>query len=242
MSKKKSQKLSSSKKPLSPWVIAAAIGVSAVIIGFMIAYWQPMTSLMSDEARIKALVERAGVWGPLTFIAVQVLQIIIAPIPGQVIPVIAGALFGPWWGVLYSIVGAFLGFTAVFLLARKLGRPFVERFFKKEDLKKFDYLTKKGGPLAFFLIFLLPGFPDDIICYLAGLSTIPLRTLIFVSIAGRLPGYVLASFFGSEFSSESSHLYFWIAAVIAIIVLIGFWKRKQLEAWMRRFVHDEPRT
>ena len=136
----------------------------------------------SDHARIKGAVERAGIWGPLVFIAIQFLQIVFAPIPGQVAGVIAGSLFGPWLGTLYSLVGSVLGCFLVFTLSRKLGRPFVERFVDKKHLKKFDRLTKNAGPMVFFLIFLLPGFPDDIICYLAGLSAIPIRTLVIITI------------------------------------------------------------
>lgn len=216
------------------WLLVGSIVVIALIVALIVFFWQPMVELFTDKDRLKTLVEQAGFWGPLVFIGVQFLQVIIAPIPGQAVGALAGALFGPWLGTLYSMIGALLGFTLIFVVSRQLGRPFVERFVDKEHLAKFDYLTKTNGPMVFFLIFLLPAFPDDIICYLAGLSAIPIRTLVVVSLAGRLPGYLVLAFLGAGIAEADGRLIGSIVAFIALVGALAYWQRKPLEAWVRR--------
>lgn len=208
-----------------------------ILLGLIVSgaiFWQPIYDLASSPDKIRALVEGAGFWGPVIFVAVQFLQVLVAPIPGQVAGVLAGALFGAFWGTFYSMLGALIGFTTIFFISRKLGRPFVERFVKKEHLDKFDYLAKANGPMVFFLIFLLPVFPDDIICYIAGLSAIRIRTLVVISLAGRFPGYLVLSLVGAGMAQSDVKLVVGVASVAILVVAIGFWRRKQLEAFIKR--------
>lgn len=226
-----------SKIPRSVWVgLAVVVVLLAVATAFL---WQPLSSLASNPENLKQSVKQAGWWGPLVFVGVQFLQILIAPIPGQVIGVAAGTLFGPFWGTIYSMIGALIGFTAIFMLSRRLGRPFVERFFKAEHLKKFDYLAKANGPLVFFLIFLLPAFPDDLVCYIAGLSAIPIRTLVAVSLAGRLPGYLVLALIGSGVAESNVTLIGVLVAVMAGCLVVAYWQRQRLEKWMRRLAKNQ---
>lgn len=216
----------------SAWVTIAIVALLAALTIVTIVYWESLGVLFSDKEQLKVVVERAGWWGPLVFIGVQFLQVIIAPIPGQAIGVLAGALFGPLLGTIYSMIGALLGFTTIFMISRRLGRPFVERFVEAKHLKKFDYLTNANGPMVFFLIFLLPAFPDDIICYLAGLSSIPIRTLVLVSLLGRLPGYLVLSLFGSGLAETDIRLIVGIVTAVVLISAVVYWQRERLESWI----------
>jgi uncharacterized membrane protein YdjX (TVP38/TMEM64 family) len=222
-----------------PWrSIIVAFTVAAIIAIVIIINWQPLVGFFGDQEKLKATVEGVGPWGPLAFMAIQFLQVVIAPIPGQATGVIAGALFGPWLGALYSLTGAALGCLMVFVLSRRLGRPFVERFVEAKHLKKFDRLTTESGPMVFFLIFLLPGFPDDIICYLAGLSAIPIRTLVIVSILGRAPGYVISGFLGAGIGDANGPLIGLIVGLIAIGAAVSYWKRTAIAHWARSFTNE----
>lgn len=209
-------------------IIIGAV-VTALLLGAAIMWGQPIVDALSSRDQAKQLIESAGVFGPLIFILIQIAQVVIAPLPGQVSGLVGGFLFGVIPGTLYSLIGATIGFLIIFALARKLGRPFVERFFSKELIDKFDYITKSKGTLALFLIFLLPAFPDDLICYLAGLSKIPIRKLLLVSIAGRLPGYLVLSMTGSGLSYENMNPIVITLAAALILFGIAFWQR----AWLQ---------
>jgi uncharacterized membrane protein YdjX (TVP38/TMEM64 family) len=226
-----------SKKMLR--VVIPTIAVLIVLAIVMALYWEQIFGFFQNPEHIKDYVNSAGPWGPLVFIAVQFLQILVAPIPGQAVGVLAGALFGPWLGLVYSMAGAVLGFATVFVLAKLLGRPFVEKFVKKQDLDKFDKLTKKAGPLVLFLVFLLPGFPDDAICYIAGLSDLRIRTLVLISMAGRLPGYAITSFMGAGIGEANLKLVGILSIILVIAVGLIYIKRKPLKKWIDSLTNDD---
>lgn len=211
--------------------IIALIAIAAALL----IWGQPLWAFFSDQEHAKRSIESAGVFGPLIFIFMQVLQVVIAPIPGQVAGLVGGYLFGPYLGLLYSVIGATIGFTLIFALSRKFGRPLVERFFDKKHIEKFDFITKKNGGMALFLIFLLPAFPDDLICYLAGLTKIPIRNLILISIAGRLPGYLLLSFTGNGLTFDNMNMIISIATGVLILLGLAFWQR----AWLYELVKSD---
>lgn len=222
------------KRTKLPRSVVISATITAVVLGLLIVLlWQPLVELASNSDQLKLLVKEHGVLGPLIFIGVQLLQVLIAPIPGQVVSMLSGALFGPWLGTLYSMLGMALGFTLIFLLAKNLGRPFVERFVSAKYLDKFDYVSKTNGPVVLFLIFLTPFFPDDIISLLAGLSPIRIRTLMLVSLAGRLPGTLVLALLGSGIADADARLIVSIVTILLIIGMVCFWQRARIDKWVR---------
>lgn len=115
----------------------------------------------------------------------------------------------------------------------------MERFVKKEDLQKFDKLTKNAGPLVLFLIFLLTGFPDDAICYLAGLSSLRIRTLVLISIAGRFPGYLATSFLGAGIGGGSVKIIVTVLIGIGLVSIIAYVKRADIKKFIDRHLKDD---
>ena len=220
----------------NPSFIIASV-ITVIGVGLLLYWGWPYLRLLDDPEKIRALIEESGTWGPLVFITLQIAQILIAPIPGQVIGIIGGFLFGPFLGLLYTIIGATIGFTLVFILSRKLGRPFVERFVDKKNMQRFDHLSEEKGAWVFFFIFLLPAFPDDLIAFIAGLTTIPIRTLVLISIAGRLPGYAVLAFTGNGLASENINPIVSTFVALLIILAIAWWKR----GWLREFVAHKSR-
>lgn len=214
------------------WV-GSALAIIATL-GLLAYFNRDHLAIFTDTDRAKEVIEDAGPWGPLVFIAMQIFQVFFAPIPGQVTGFAGGYLFGTGLGTLYTVIGATIGFTLVFLLSRKLGRPFVGKFVNKKTMEKFDYIADSNGPFVLFLIFLLPVFPDDLICYLAGLTKIPIRTLVLISLAGRLPGYLVLSFTGNGTADGNIQMVAIIVGVLMVLSAFAFWKRAQLEAFVKR--------
>lgn len=210
--------------------------IAALLAGLLIylAIDQDVYAAFSNRDAITQAIKYAGPWGPAVFVLLQALQIIIAPIPGQIATLIGGYLFGGAWGAVYSMTGSLVGFTAVFYAARRLGRPLLERYFDTDSLQKFDYLTRSAGPMVFFMIFLLPGFPDDLVCYLAGLTKIKMTTLVVVSLLGRLPSTVMTSYIGSGVASSNLRSVRIMTAIFVVIVAISYWQRARLEAWAQK--------
>ena len=211
--------------------------IALALLGCILYFAWPFFAVFGNPEQVRDMVVKAGAWGSLVFILLQVIQIFIAPIPGQVIGLAAGYLFGPFWGLAYIIIGSTIGFTLIFILTRKLGRPFVESIISPRALQKFDHLTREKGVLVFFLIFLLPAFPDDIISFIAGLTTIRIRTLVLISLAGRLPGYIMLCLAGNGLADKNLNYVVAITLVLVVLFVVAWWKRK----WLREFVEHNNR-
>jgi uncharacterized membrane protein YdjX (TVP38/TMEM64 family) len=206
------------------------------LVGGIILLFNPLKEIFSSLDGIKESVNNVGAWAPLIFIALVALQVLLAPIPGQAAGFAGGYVFGVFFGILYSMIGLIIGSFLAFLLARKLGRHFVERVVKKETLEKFDNLVMKRGVFTLFLIYLLPFFPDDAICYIAGLTKIKIRTLVIISTLGRLPGFVILSLIGAGFSSGNSIFSVILLGAVLIFSIVVYLNKSFLERIMLRIV------
>jgi uncharacterized membrane protein YdjX (TVP38/TMEM64 family) len=170
----------------------------------------------------------------LIFIGLQVLQVVAAPVPGEVTGFVGGVFFGTVGGIIYSTIGLTIGSWLAFVLARMAGRPLVEKIVNPETIKRYDYVMKRKGILLAFLMFLIPGFPKDILCYLLGLGHMRHRDFLVVSTTGRLFGTVLLTMEGSFFRDKHYGAFFSVlGAGIAVIMLVMIY-RESIERWFRR--------
>jgi uncharacterized membrane protein YdjX (TVP38/TMEM64 family) len=155
----------------------------------------------------------------LVFIFVQIIQVVAAPIPGELTGIIGGILYGPIWGTIYSTIGLTLGSWIAFLLARFFGEPLLEKVIKKEVFEKFEHFMEHKGLLVSFLLFLIPGFPKDYLCYIMGVSLIPTGTFIIISTAGRIFGTIMLSIIGA-FASNGQYTFLTVILVIGVVIFI----------------------
>ena len=166
----------------------------------------------------------------LIFIFIQIVQVVAAPIPGELTGLIGGYLYGPLWGTIYSTIGLTIGSWIAFLLARFFGEPFLEKVVKKEVFEKFDYFMEHQGLTVSFLLFLIPGFPKDYLCYIMGASRIPALTFIIISTIGRFFGTIMLSITGNIAEHEQYLLLaIVVAAGIAIVALAYYYRDRLLE-------------
>ena len=204
--------------------IVIAVLVILILGGYVI--WDvsqkgPMTQFFSDPEGMRAWIEEQGVFGPLAFMLLQFVQTVVAPIPGNVVGVLGGYLFGIW-GMLWSFIGSAAGFWVVFWLSRRFGRPLVEKIVSEEMLKKFDFVFGKRGPFLLFLIFLIPGLPDDVVCYIAGLTKIPIINLMVMVMVGRLPALVANNLIGSGLGDGNYAAVVVFSVIIAILIAVVY--------------------
>lgn len=217
-----------------PYPVAVTLFLVLVLLVLFLWWGVPYLFILEDADKTRELIRGFGIWSPIIFIIFQILQVFFAPIPGQATGLLGGYLFGTIWGTVYTMVGAIIGFTAIFILTRRLGRPFVEYFVSDNILEKFDYLSNTKGIIALFVIFLLPAFPDDAICYIAGLTKIKIRTLILISVIGRLPGYVILSLIGSGVATGSTVEVTVITVLSAVAAFVVYVNRVRIESLVRK--------
>jgi uncharacterized membrane protein YdjX (TVP38/TMEM64 family) len=154
----------------------------------------------------------------------QSLQVIAAPVPGEVTGVLGGYLYGSFLGIILSTIGLTLGSWLAFFLSKTFGRPFVDKFVSKKTLDKYDYLLHHKGAFLVFILFLIPGFPKDLLCYIIGLGHLSTREFLLISTVGRFAGTVLLTVGGSFLRHQQYYRFsvlLGIAVVVAFLVMVN---------------------
>ena len=158
---------------------------------------KPLIQFVQEPERFRAWVDEQGILAPIAFLGMLVLQIVVAVIPGEPLEIAAGYAFGAVEGTLLCLFGAFLGRVAVFLLVRKLGARAVDVFFPLDKLNELKFLqNKRRLTLWVFFLFFLPGTPKDVLCYVVGLTDLPLRSWLIISAIAPLPSIVTSTIGG----------------------------------------------
>ena len=189
--------------------------------------------IYSSSDKLSKFLQHLGPYSPAVFVLLQVLQVIAAPFPGELTGVAGGFVYGKTLGFLLSTIGLSLGSWVAFELASILGRPFVERFVKREVLQRFNFLTTKTGTLICFVLFLFPGFPKDYLCYVLGLSRMRLSTFLLVSVVGRLPGTYLLTMQGATIRNEQYHTFLILVFASIAVLIVTYLYRNQLFDWLK---------
>jgi uncharacterized membrane protein YdjX (TVP38/TMEM64 family) len=200
--------------------------------------WEELEDLQAVQARTERVAEFLTAWfGPYTaagFVLLQAVQVVVSPIPGEVTGIVGGYLYGKIYGFILSTIGLSLGSWIAFEVASILGRPFVERLLKKDVVNKFDFLTdSNAGVTITFLMFLIPGFPKDMLCYLLGLSRMRLRTFLIISIIGRAPGTYLLTVQGASVREQAYGTTLVLLVVSAALLFAAYLYRAKLFHWIK---------
>jgi uncharacterized membrane protein YdjX (TVP38/TMEM64 family) len=178
--------------------------------------------ISQDHHRSKEFISSFGAYSPLAFILLQVIQVVVAPIPGGAIEFLGGYLFGVWAGMLYSMIGLMLGSWLAFSIARIFEKWAEEKFVSPKTMKKFGYLIGHEGVILSFLLFLIPGFPKDALCYILGLTPMHLGIFLIISTIGRIPGTLMATLQGAK-AFEHQYILFLILLGLSGLVILVFY-------------------
>jgi uncharacterized membrane protein YdjX (TVP38/TMEM64 family) len=213
-------------------LIAFPLLIAAVVIPVIIWHkqiWQVFTSVK----HLRAWISGWGPGAPYVFVGVQALQVIVFAIPGEVAQIAGGFLFGGWLGILLSFIGIAIGSTVAFFLSRLFGKPFVGVLFPKDSLDRFEkLLAAPSAKIIFFLLFLIPGIPKDILCYVGGISPLRYRFFITASMLARLPGLVGSTMIGRAAASKSWILLGVLSLLSIVVFVLGLVFRPRIQAWI----------
>lgn len=175
------------------------------------------------QQEFKNWIDSIGAYGFLLVILMQVIQVIIAFIPGEPIEIIAGVLYGGILGFVICIIGCILASTFIFYLSKKYGIPLINKLFK-EKTQKYDFINNTQKlQIIVFILFLIPGTPKDMLTYLVGLSPLTLSRFILISSFARIPSILSSTFLGSTMIQgkwETSLIIFVVTGVIGILGVV----------------------
>jgi len=210
------------------WVLALFI-LAGIILFLFYQYnsqiWVQVTkfyNLYQDHEEFKRIISSYGAYAPLAYILLQILQVVIAPIPGGAIEFLGGVIFGVKAGFIYSMIGLTLGAWLAFSLARIFEKVAVEKFVSEQTRKKFDYLVEHEGVILSFILFVIPGFPKDALCYILGLTPMHLGIFLIISTIGRIPGTLMACLQGAKAFEHQYNLFIILSAISAGVILVFY--------------------
>ncbi len=220
--------------------IAAIAGFPALVVAVLslaFAFRQDLYELFKSSESVRAWVLARGALAPLAFMALQVIQVIVFVVPGEVVQIAGGFAFGLWAGTLWSVLGILVGSLVNFGIGRILGRPFVDAVFGAERALRMEEATGGGKAAAgFFLLFVIPGIPKDALTYAAGASKLPFWVFIAVSTLGRLPGIFGSAYMGSAAFEKDYFAAFTVLVTASILFAMGLAFRDRLHAWVGRII------
>ena len=198
-----------------------------VLLGVIVAALWPSLSVIFEEDGVNKLIERIqgmGAAGVLVLLGLQLLQIIVAFIPGEVVQVAAGMLYGPVFGSIVILFGCVISSALIYELVHRLGAPFVRSMVDEKHLVKF-YEFERSGKLnvIVFILFVIPGMPKDVFTYLVPLTNMRMRTFLLITTIARIPGVIISTYAAAGLADgdiQTSLIIFAIAAVLAILGIV----------------------
>lgn len=157
----------------------------AAVTAFVIYGWK--SGLFSDRRMMEELIRKGGIWGPVTFVLIQIVQVVIPIIPGGITCAVGVLIFGPWGGLFYNYIGIVAGSLINFYLARRYGQCFVKFLVKEETYEKYITWLEKGKKFDrfFALAIFFPCAPDDVLCLIAGLTKMSWKKFSAIILLGK---------------------------------------------------------
>jgi len=214
--------------------ILLSILLALLAVGVFFFFYYDLSVYLTDRQKAIRLLKSFGPWSFLVFIPLQTLQVIMAPFPGEVTGFIGGYIYGTILGTLYSTIGLTIGSWIAFTLARIYGLPLVEKIVAPGTVRKYDTFMRHQGILVSFVLFLIPGFPKDSLCYIMGLSHIPTTTFLLLSTIGRLFGTILLSVGGSLARDRQTEVLFVVFALSGLTLLLAYIYRDRILLWLKK--------
>lgn len=219
-------------RKLLPTAIVAALIFTAAAIAAM-----PWINGLYDPALrddFTAYTGSLGIWGYVLLFGLQVLQVVVAIIPGEPVELLAGAVCGGFGGLMLCLAGCALGSAAVFMFMRRLGRPVMEKLFSKRH-REFSFLRdSRRLDTVVFILFLIPGTPKDILTYAVGTTRMPLGRFLIISLFARIPSVVSSTYIGDTVLGGNWYAAAGILAATLVTGLAGILLRERALEFCRR--------
>jgi uncharacterized membrane protein YdjX (TVP38/TMEM64 family) len=203
------------------WLLVGSVLVLAVLTWLLRQSLSEWLAVLSDQEFVSSYVQSYGALAPIVLAFLQVLQVIVAFIPGHVFVAAGGYIYGMPWGLLFNIVCVVAASQLGFLLARWAGRPLVHRLADRETIEKWETIAEERGFLFFTIAFVLPVFPTDLMNFVAGLTGISSRKFLAANFLGRFPSVLVLTLIGSHGLELSNTAWVLLALGVTAVYIVG---------------------
>lgn len=211
-----------------PWLnIILAFALIAVMVMLSVKYAPEITNIMRNTDTFRDFILSYGNKGTLVFVGFQIIQILIPVIPGEVVQIAGGYVYGTLIGSINVVIGTIIGTVMAFYASRYIGYPIVKIFVRPAKIEKYKaILNTSKVEMIIFIMMLIPGFPKDMLVYMAGLTPIRSIRFIVISVAARLPGQIGCAFIGANIHQKDYTTVLIMLVITAIILGLAYFFRK----------------
>ncbi len=227
---KKEKKDLSLKAKIIRTVIVVLVISGLIVLGYYILNWTGVWEHINTAEKLRDVILSWGIWGRLGFIFIQFAQVTFLPLPSTV-TVIAGSLvYGPLQGGLLSLAGILLGSIFAFFLGRVFGKKLVVFMVGEKTCNKWTQFLS-NAKYSFVIMMLLPIFPDDVLCLVAGLTNMSWTFFTVTNLISRPLGVLSVSYVNALIPYHGWGLAVWAVIIVAIVVVIvlAYKYQKQIE-------------
>lgn len=207
-----------------------------VLVGY--EYFEKYASFFKDPHKIKKWVLSYGKYSFGAFILLQIIQVVIFFIPGEIVQIAGGFIYDTFLGSIVSLIGITLGSLIAYAIASYFGRKFIRKIVSEKHFKFFGKILKLGSVnYVVFLVYLIPGIPKDVVAYICGISDINLSNFLIFSTLGRIPGICISAYFGANIHNGNKLSLIIISVVMILLSAIGVFKGEKI---IKKLVKKQP--
>lgn len=204
--------------------------VFLLIFAYISYLYYKYFNILKDPIKIKKLILSYGNYSIFVFLLFQIIQVVVFFIPGEIIQIAGGYIYGTFIGGIISTIGICMGSAIVYYIAGYLGKDLIKNMFSNDKFKLLHKILKVSGNIkVIFFLYLVPGIPKDALAYICGVSNnISFKDFIVFSTLGRIPGIFISTYFGNKISKGEVTKIIFISIVMIVLFIIGSIKGKNI--------------
>jgi len=205
------------------YVVLSVVLLFFIYIGY--EYYFKYSYILENPNILKEVVLSYGSFSIIVFIFMQILQVVIFFIPGELLQVAGGFIFGTFSGGIISLLGITLGSIMVYTISDSYGKPLVEKLILKKEVRFFKKILDVGSKrIVVFMFYLIPGIPKDALSYICGVSNISFKDFVIYSTLGRIPCIFISAYFGEKIYMGDVTSLITIGITMSILFAIGIFR------------------
>ncbi len=205
------------------------VAVLAAWLTWFVSRW--IAEFKGDPQAFKNFVDGYGWTGWLVALGIQILQVFISLIPGELVEIGLGYAFGAVEGTVLCLVGVAIASSLIFIIVKRFGVRVVELFIPRENIDRLKFInSERKLKRLIFLLFFIPGTPKDLLTYFAGLTRIQLSEFLILSLIARIPSVISSTFGGDLIQEQKYGQAVLLFAVTGVVSLLGLWTYNHIAA------------